>query len=298
MDAPNERHSRALVRDPSVARSFSGASWRATGPPQLEFQESRQPGRGEREIMGMATNRLLLMIVLAAALSWVVSCRGTGPKHEYELVPGRSFDPSMATALVLPINETVQVPDGLEKGEDAVFGLLVAYLESKGLSVQTTDRAEFNRAMAEAAQAAAREAISDEATSVSESIEFSDAIPHLLSELGVEADLVIVPNMVIRTGKANGRRVRWDGVSRQKPGMANLAGLEGSEPVSSLWVLIYAGDGARLFSGYGGLDVLFELNVSAEKQELIEDRLEHTGHLEEGVCISLHPFFGADEFCS
>ena len=52
---------------------------------------------------------LLVAFLLACALPPI--------KHEYELSPGREFGATMKTALLLPLNETVDVPDGLEPGD-------------------------------------------------------------------------------------------------------------------------------------------------------------------------------------
>jgi hypothetical protein len=227
-----------------------------------------------------------------------VGCAPFSPKHEYELSPGRAFNPGMKSALVLPINETVEVPAGLDKGEREVFDLLVSSLEAEGLRVQTLDASAFQRALAPAVHAAEQEALSLRSSSVSEDVDFSQILPPLLSGLAAEPDLVVVPNMVMRVAEATGgRSVVWDGVRRRKPGATPKWRFTGTEGAASLWVVIYARDGTRIFSGYGGLDLLFEVNIKEEKMQLWEDRLEDPDQLREGVCVALHPFFGEDSSC-
>jgi hypothetical protein len=204
----------------------------------------------------------------------------------------------MKSALVLPINQTLEVTPGLEKGEREVFDLLVSSLEAEGLRAQTLDPLAYRRALALASRAAEQEMLSASSGSVSESADFARVLPHLLSELGAEVDLVVVPNMVLRSAEATGgRSARWDGVQRRKPGVGPRWRFTGTEPAASLWVVIYASDGTRLFSGFGGLDLLFAVDIREEKMVLMEDRLEDVEHLREGVCVALHPFFGEDASC-
>ena len=125
---------------------------------------------------------------------------------------------------------------------------------------------------------------------------FSYLIPRILEDLGPEADLVVVPNMVIRGGELRGKSMRWDGVRRIEP-VTERVRLSGTSTAASLHVAVFKADGTHVFSGYGGLDVLWLTNVGAAKVELIEDRLEDEGHLREGVCVAFYPYFGEGESC-
>ena len=71
--------------------------------------------------------------------------------------------------------------------------------------------------------------------------------------------------------------------------------MTGSLAVASLFVVVYDKQGARIFSGYGGLDLIFELNIPKRRYDLKEDRLQDAGHLAAGVCVAFHPFFGLVE---
>jgi hypothetical protein len=203
----------------------------------------------------------------------------------------------MKTALMLPLNETVEVPGGLESGEVATTELIVAYLESKGLVVEQVSADDYTGPASQAAKLADRARRSGQSQSTSETISFSEVIPHLLVALESDADLVVAPNMVIRTGLfEGGSRAKWDGVSRRQPG-TRRGGMTGDTNVASLFVVIHNREGTRIFSGYGGLDMLFEISYRDKRMVLIEDRLQDIDNLRQGVCIAFHPFFGLEERC-
>ena len=231
---------------------------------------------------------LLVAFLLACALPPI--------EHEYELSPGREFGATMKTALLLPLNETVDVPDGLEPGEAATTELMIAHLESKGLRVEQVSADDYTAAASQAARLADRARRSGQSQSTSETISFSEVIPHLLDALESNASLVVAPNMVIRTGEFDGgKSAKWDGVRRRQPG--TRGGMTGDTSVASLFVVIYNREGTRIFSGYGGLDMLFEISHRKKRMVLIEDRLQDEGNLRQGVCIAFHPFFGLEERC-
>jgi hypothetical protein len=217
--------------------------------------------------------------------------------HEYELSPGQVFSGSLSRALLLPINEVESVPDGLEVGEENVFAQLKSHLESKGLSIKTTNTYDYRAAANKATESVYNEMLSANTSSISGEIEYSSIIPGLLANLGSDADLLIIANMVIRTGESSGgRTVHWDGVNRRIRVPARWR-MTGTESVASIFVTVYHRDGKRVFSGYGGLDLLFAPNIREERFELIPDRLQNLQHIREGVCVAFYPYFGRDENC-
>jgi hypothetical protein len=242
---------------------------------------------------------------IGSILSWaiaglgvlLVSCVAAPIRHDYELSPGQAFSETRSRAMLLPINEVEPVPDGLEVGEDQVFEQLKSYLESRGLSIETTNTYDYRLAANSATESVHNERLAAKANSISGEIEYSNIVPGLLANLGSEADLLIVANMVIRTGESSGgRTVRWDGVKR-RISVPPRWRMTGTESVASIFVSVYHRDGKRVFSGYGGLDLLFAPNLREERYELIPDRLQNIQHLREGVCIALYPYFGKDETC-
>jgi hypothetical protein len=73
--------------------------------------------------------------------------------------------------------------------------------------------------------------------------------------------------------------------------------MTGNESVASIFVVVYQRDGTRVFSGYGGLDLLFFPNIRESKYELIPDRLQNLEHIREGICVAFYPYFGREETC-
>ena len=212
------------------------------------------------------------------------------------MAPGRSYHAGLSPALLVPLNETVERPTGLDVADEKIEELIVAHLDSHGVAVEPIDRNEYRRATRNALRNARDAMLSGESGTVSQDVEFTDLIPHLFAELETEAAIVILPNVVMRDGEATGgRSVRWDGVKRRDTG-TNMQ-LTGTQGVASIYVMIYDREGTRLFSAYGGLDLLFRINMKKKKFELIEDRLQDEENLREGVCIGFHPFFGEEEEC-
>lgn len=233
----------------------------------------------------------LLVLVCSASANLLLAACTLPPRHEYELAPGRGFTKDMRSALLIPINQTQDLPDGLQKGEDLTERSIIEYLETRSLELETVEVDVYRETTAEALYAARRNAMSGRGRSASETIEYSDLVPHLVESLAPTVDLVIVPNMVLRVSQSKGGRSdHWDGVRRRIPGTSNMR-MTGTGSSASLFVVIYDARGERMFSGYGGLDVLFAVNARKEKMELIPDRLENPRHIREGVCVAFHPFF-------
>jgi len=221
----------------------------------------------------------------------------TSIHHDFELSPGQAFSKSQSRALLLPINEIEAVPDGLEVGEENVFEQLKSYLASKGLSIETTNTYDYRLAANSATESVHNERLSAKSNSISGEIEYSSIVPGLLANLDSNADLLILANMVIRTGESTGgRTTQWDGVKRRIAVPARMR-MTGTESVASIFVSVYQRNGKRVFSGYGGLDLLFAPNIREERYELIPDRLQNIEHIREGVCIAFYPYFGKDEVC-
>jgi hypothetical protein len=227
----------------------------------------------------------------------LVGCVTTPIRHDYELSPGQAFSQSRSRALLIPINETEEVPDGLEAGEENVFEQLKSYLESKGLSIETTNTYDYRAAANNASESAHNEMLSAESSSISGEIEYSSIVPGLLANLDSDADLLILTNMVIRIGESKGgRTTHWDGVKRRLAVPARMR-MTGTESVASIFATVYHRDGTVVFAGYGGLDLLFAPNFDEEKFELIPDRLQDIKHIREGICVAFYPYFGREEVC-
>ena len=137
--------------------------------------------------------------VLLLALAFVATACSLPPKHEYEIAPGHAYSSSFETVLLLPINEMATLPKGLEKGDEAVFRLIRDYLQAQGLEVQTPEISKFRSTM-RAAQNTARIDSMSSADKVLAEVALADLIPQIAEDLAPNADLIVMPNMAIRTG--------------------------------------------------------------------------------------------------
>ncbi len=223
----------------------------------------------------------------------------SGPRirHEHTLVPGKAHHPGIERALVIPINALIERPTGLDVADDRLGSIIVRQLEAHGLQVEQTSRTAFRRAEAAAAKRVHARLLSGEPGSTSREVELADVIPELLGELGSSAQIVVFPNIVVRGADySGGQTVRWDGVRRRERGTRG-GGMTGTTSAASLFTSIHSADGLEVFSGYGGLDLIYQLNMSERKYELRPDLFEDEKNLAEGVCISFHPYFGDDVDC-
>jgi len=210
--------------------------------------------------------------------------------------PGQGYHSGLAGVLLIPINEVIDRPAGLNTADDEIMRIVVDYMKSHGLDVEQVNKRAYRRAYGVAVREAQTTLLSGESATASQDVEFSDVLPLLMSELDSDAQLVVIPSVVMRSGDySGGKQVRWDGVRRRERGVRGA--MSGTTQTASIHIVIYRPDGTRLFSGYGGLDLLFELNMQKRKYQLRDDRLQDEENLAEGVCIAFHPFFGDDADC-
>ncbi|MFK7897056.1 MAG: hypothetical protein AB8G23_14520 [Myxococcota bacterium] len=239
---------------------------------------------------------LLIAPLLIAMTALLSGCASSGPVHEHTLTPGRGFSPAIKTAAIVPLNLTVEVPQGADVANSTLYEYLSEYVDSKGLRPESVNATSFRAAIDIATNKARAEMMNTTSGKTSATLDFSMLVPHILRELESEADVLIVPNTVIRTGEYNGgKMLRWDGVKRRE--RSALDSIRGSSPAASIHTMIFDRQGEMLFSGFGGLDLLFRTDLQKRKNVLIEDRLQDEGNLRQGICIALYPFFGPEERC-
>ena len=168
--------------------------------------------------------------------------------HEYKLAPGDEFRPDMQTAIVLPMNALVERPTGLDVADAALMGMIVGQLEERGVEVTRIGDAEFDRGQSRAASAARKRMMSGTTGTVSTEVSSEQFMAELLPALEREADLIVVPGVVMRTGSySGGKSVRWDGVKRRERirGGGRMTG-GGSLPVASMVVMVHGRQRASL----------------------------------------------------
>jgi len=240
-------------------------------------------------------SRIALIVALVSCLT-LAGCAAPNIKHEYSMAPGAGHHSGITRALALPINETAKTARGLDSADEAVARLQKEYLESKGITVDQPALRSYRRAFAVASDRVNKQRMSGEAGSTSSAISYGDLVPTLIQELESDAQIVIISNVVMRTGEYIGGKVmRWDGVTRREKVGTGM--ISGAVPVASIHSIVYDAKGNEVLSGYGGLDAIFETNIAKRRYDLKEDLLQDEGFIRERICISFHPYFGSEEYC-
>jgi hypothetical protein len=85
-------------------------------------------------------------------------------------------------------------------------------------------------------------------------------------------DILVMPSLAVRRARIGGYHAWWDGARREVPvrspvplspsdgiGGVTISGYRGSIAAASLYVAIFAPDGASLYEGLAGLDVIQEV---------------------------------------
>lgn len=250
----------------------------------------------------MRSDRLRQLTSAAFATTILIMGCTSGPReryrHEYTLSPGQEYHAGLASALLVPINYLNGDPIGdLAFVDQTVTNLIAARLESKGIEVERVDPLRFHTIATEVYRMLEVERKSGESGHASDGVGFGDGIPEILARLEESPDLVVVSNIVLRTGEWTGTRTFvWDGVRRRDSTGGNIE-WSGTGTAASVQVIVYSNDGARLFSGFGGLDLVFQPNMSKAVMEIRESLLEDERNLQEGVCVAFYPWFGLEEIC-
>lgn len=244
------------------------------------------------------------MAPLVAALlvsTMLLACAGGGSSdekkprrykidHEYELVPGKAHHPGIERALILPLNAAVTPIQGLDVANDDLLRIIEGFLSARGVESTTLHPREYSRASSEAVRELRKKMMSGESSRVSGSMKLDDLMPLILEEIGAEAEIYVLPNVVVRRAEyTGGRTLKWDGVRRRERAIGLT--MSGTTRAGSMLTMIFDASGKRVFSGYGGLDAVFQIDRKNAQYVVRDDLFEDLENLEEGVCISFHPYW-------
>ncbi|HZO09132.1 MAG TPA: hypothetical protein VFC77_07130 [Myxococcota bacterium] len=236
----------------------------------------------------------LARIAALCALSLAVAaCAKPGAS-----APAAPAAPAIRSVLVFPLNIVAPMPTGLESGAASVSEALRNWLGAQGLAV-----AELPNAPARAAWVAAAQALREERGEQQMSFEGAASVLARTLRRERDFDALLLPWIALRPAKVKGRKVSWDGVSRtlrlvggeSKKTHFLLEDFSADAAAPSLKVAVFAGDGAELFEGVGGLDVIHAIVVSGEPPKIGEQALpaaqifsDHAT-LNEGIALALAP---------
>jgi len=241
----------------------------------------------------------ILLVSLVLCLSACASGPRIRHKHEFTLSPGQEHHAGLARALLIPIDSTNEKRvRGLDVGNARITGMIVKHLEAKGIAVEQVDALEFQK-LSDAALRKVRARRKSGATGVvSAEVELGDIVPELLGQFEKTPDLVIAPNLAMRSAEYQGTRmIVWDGVKRRET-VSDWSMSGSGLPAASLHVSVYTTDGTQVFSGFGGLEPVFRIDTVKKKYIQREDLFEDERNLKEGTCIAFYPYFGMDEHCT
>jgi hypothetical protein len=200
--------------------------------------------------------------------------------------------------VVAPLNLAIRTPEEIRGKSEPVWRELLSYFQMLDRQVTVIEPGSADRLLLEAMLdldvsdpvSALRIARSRFARALAEHREY---------------DLLVVPSLVLRTGRLRGQYAIWDGVQRvvpngadmisneladvvHPPGAIMVMGLRGTIGAISLHVSVLHPDGTHVHEGLGGLDVIQEVrrDNAWEGRWTFDTRVEpftEPGHLREGI---------------
>jgi len=223
--------------------------------------------------------RLLRIIVLSSLL-------GACATQDSYIAEGWDASPQARSVLVVPTNFDLTPPTEFLLGVNMTTDAVCERFERSGRNVERVSLGEVFEALGGAADGV------DPARGADPSLRRS-AVARVLAAAH-DADLVVMPSVVIRDAKVRGRNFAWDGVSRPyldgelAPGYLGV-GLKGDRVVSSARIVAFDREGTRVFEGYGGLEpmVWLELDGDRYRYGLRQDLFRDAAVVERGVGIAL-----------
>jgi hypothetical protein len=212
---------------------------------------------------------------------------------------GPAFGPAPEFVLLAPPNFGRELPETFAEGPPVLSQELRAALEARGVRVFAPDRAEFGEVW--------EAATGDVGTLLGPSGDFDAAqldralraLVETWASRGVRFDRVLLPQLELRSATIAADGASWDGVKRRVEVDRSKAGKalwtwpnRESATCLSLRLLVYAGDGRRLYDRYGGLEVVHRYRSSDLSATVRWDLFSDRAAVREGVEIALAPLFG------
>jgi hypothetical protein len=241
----------------------------------------------------MRTTPFPITLLIAAATLSAAACAPT-TRWEDAAGPRRS-----GVVVVAPLNLSVRAPAEIADATGLVWDELLAYVQSRGHRVAVF-------AEGDAALLWSR-AVAGAVTDAERPLELDEAAAAFARSVGEERDydLLLMPSLVLRMARVHGEQVSWDGVHRTlvaPPAQiraqtslgghlipAHVVGYRGRVPGVSLHVLALDREGAIVYQGMAGLDLVHGFaHVEGDphgelEAQLVENPLSDAAHLREGI---------------
>lgn len=245
------------------------------------------------------------MWIVAAAL--VFSACTVPKSHPFELDEALVGAPGVETVGLLPLNALATLPAELDSATFRVTQQIRDHLARCGRKIRYFSMGEARGLWSE---------VSAEGTEAA-SANGEKVVRYVQRLRETRAfDVLVVPSLAFREApiRLSAQEAVWDGVVRKlsMKGAAHSAGvfhgdmkIRGKAQGVSLHVVAYDAAGARVFDGYGGLDLIHEWELGTEYQtdrnmhryavpvadiRLMRKRLGDEANLREGVALAFDPY--------
>jgi hypothetical protein len=202
-------------------------------------------------------------ILAAAALAALACASAKAPNAE-------QADPALELRRVLmaPLNLGLSVPDELQDVDEPVWYALLRHFQAEDRQVTIIAPVDaellWMNVMADLQQSGA-------------ALDLTTASAHFARRVSeqVQYELLLMPSLVLRSARVQGRYAYWDGVHRrlrvrgaamegpifESSNNASVWGLTGRVSAASLHVAILTRDGRLVYQGLGGLDLIQEATL-------------------------------------
>jgi hypothetical protein len=230
------------------------------------------------------SRRIVFSLLLFPLLFCVSSCEAVPDQQPVKI--------KVSSLVVMPVDS---LQEELLVGGGEIHSVLVANLQKRGYRVLTPDAAGYRKLLDEALVVSG--SVYDPAVSrflpLNRDVFIKALVDSAATNLG--AELVLIPEVVLRTGDVAGDHVEWDGVAReleflQKPEQSYR--LPPRAKGASLRVAAYTRNGAEVYLQFGGISLPYRARYR-DKQLVLEPKVPPytSKEMAEGVNTALLPFF-------
>ena len=258
--------------------------------------------RAHRRIAALLLRWLWPLCGLAATLA-LSACAGSHPTGAAS--PGHEGAPNVRSFLLFPVNLVIALPPELESGVEPVQQAITRYVEAHDRRIERVSLPEARDLWLRAIEVA-KSAGEMHFEAAAKALAQAAAPSH-------EFQALLIPSLIVGRGTVRHRALGWDGVKRHMrvvnmPQVASgrttnvlLDGmihgsLNANVAIASLHLIALSREGAVVFTGRGGIDILEELDLEdADKTFQFQlrprdDVFQHREVVDEAVAIAFTPY--------
>jgi hypothetical protein len=228
--------------------------------------------------------------LLCLVLFLLSACTSVPPVSSDNLI-APDFKAPAQGALIVLLPPTVEAED-LTEGKPILLDQLHRQLKAAGYKVAGLDAANYDTIWAQEVEAVG--GVYDAKTGKLRPAQYAQARGQLVQRVssGTMAALVLQPHLLLRQAQLSGPSARWDGQQRRVQ-LSNTYGQDyrsdGTTLALSVGLDAYTGSGELVASTYGGVSMLYTVNIQAAKNEVRADLFASDKEMGEGVALALTP---------